>query len=149
MLALVLGGLVLGPGAGAQTQPFDDTALVDEYREDIPTAAGPKAAGGGGGQAATLPPDLTNRLHEAVGAEEAEQLEEVATSPRFGAPPTPLHEPDEGTLRGDDDASGALSAAVTAVSDGGGSLLPLLLALVFATGALAGAAVYRRRRPIV
>lgn len=145
--SLVLGLLVLlllsaGP-ALAQAPPLDDTALVDQYKETIPTASGPKLSGGdssGGGT--PLPPAVVTELTQAVGEEEAKQLEEVATSPRYGAP----HQPDEGGLAVSSETPGALSAAVGAlVDEGGGSLLPLLLALVFATGALFGAAVLRRR----
>lgn len=147
LAALVLAGLLAGPVA-AQPQPLDETALLDQYKETIPTASGPKESGGdSGGSGTPLPPEIADQLTQAVGAEEAKVLEEVATSPRYGAP---LHAPDEGGLAPGDDSRGAVSAAVTALAgEGGGSLLPLLLVLVFATGALAGAALYRRRRPIV
>lgn len=139
--------LAAAPVAPAQS-PFEDAALVDQYKETIPTASGPKVSGGGSsGGGTSLPPAVFTELRQAVGDDEATRLEEVATSPRYGAP---LHAPDEGSLPSGDNAPGAVSAAVTAlVAEGGGSLLPLLLALVFATGALSGAAVYRRRRPVV
>jgi hypothetical protein len=143
--------LVLSGPAAAQVVPLEDTALIDQYKETIPTASGPKLSGGGSGGGSVggtpLPPAVVTELHQAVPEDDARRLEEVATSPRYGAP---LHAPDEGGLAAEDDAAGPFSAAVTAVAgEGGGSLLPLVLALVFATGALAGAAVYRRRGPIV
>lgn len=154
--ALVASALCLPGSARAQEQPFEDTALVDEYREDIPTATGPKgtgqgsAGGSGGGSGSVQPPPLqpalASDLREAVGAEDAKRLEEVATSPRYGAPTTPFHPPDEGGVPLESDGPGALSAGVTAFAgESGASLLPLVLALVFATGALSGAAVMRRR----
>jgi hypothetical protein len=141
--------LALGASpAAAQEPPLDDTALVDQYKETIPTASGPKISGGGSNGGGTpLPPAVVTELRQAVGDEEAKRLEEVATSPRFGAP---AHAPDEGGLPASSDTPNAVSAAISAFSDeSGGSLLPLVLALVFATGALFGAAVYRRRRRTV
>jgi hypothetical protein len=152
-----IGGLACGLvalatlGAGealAQEVPLDETALVDQYKETIPTASGPKVTGGGSSGGGTpLPPGVVTELRQAVGEEDATRLEEVATSPRFGAP---AHAPDEGGLPASSDTPNAVSAAISAFSDeSGGSLLPLLLALVFSTGALLGAAVYRRRQRTV
>lgn len=147
----MVGGLTFAPAGASQEQPFDDTALVDEYREDVPTATGPKSTAGGGGGggdsggggATPLAPTLVEDLQAAVGKKDAERLEEVATSPEFGAP---LHARDEGPLPAGD-APTPFSAAVNALGgEGGGSLLPLLLALVFSTGALFGAALHRRRQ---
>jgi hypothetical protein len=141
------------PAAGAQDPPPDETALVDQYKETIPTASGPKVSGGGGNGGGTgggtpLPPAVAVALTQAVGKEDAKRLEEIATSPRFGAPA--IHPPDEGGLPAEGGAPSAFSAAVEGLADeSGGSLLPLVLALVFSTGALFGAAVYRRRqRPV-
>jgi hypothetical protein len=154
LLILLVAGLTLPSAAPAQQAPLDETALVDQYKETIPTASGPKFSGGGpsgggsSGGGTPLTPAVATELRQSVGEEEAKRLEDVATSPRYGAP---LGTPDEGGLAAGNGAPGAVSAAVTALAgEGGGSLLPLLLAIVFATGALTGAAVYRRRRrPIV
>jgi hypothetical protein len=135
--------------AAAQEPPVDDAALVDQYKETIPTASGPKISGGGSNGGGTpLPPAVVTELRQAVGEEEAKRLKEVATSPRYGAP---AHAPDEGGLiASDGNAANPVSVAVSALADeSGGSLLPLLLAVVFSTGALFGAAVYRRRRRTV
>lgn len=137
---------LLGAGPAFAQEPAPaDTALVDQYKETIPTASGPNVTGGGSSGGGTpLPPAVATELRQAVGEEEARRLEEVATSPRYGAP---LHPPDAGGLPVDEDAPNPVSAAVTALAgEGGGSLLPLLLALVFSTGALVGAAFYRRRQ---
>ena len=141
---LLVGGLTFAPAAAAQEQPFDETALIDQYKETVPTASGPKASdGGSGGGGTPLPPAVVTELRQAVGQKDAKRLEEVATSPEFGAP---WHAADEGGLPADD-GTGALTAAVTALADeSGGSLLPLLLVLVFSTGALFGAALHRRRQ---
>lgn len=155
LLILLVAGLTLPSAAAAQQAPLDETALVDQYKETIPTASGPKLSGGDGssgggssGGGTPLTPAVATELRQSVGEEEAKRLEDVATSPRYGAP---LGTPDEGGIGAESGAPGAVSAAVTALAgEGGGSLLPLLLAIVFATGALAGAAVYRRRRrPII
>jgi hypothetical protein len=145
--------LLAAPAAGAQAPPPDDTALIDQYKETIPTASGPTVSGGGGNGGGTgggtpLPPAVAAELTQAVGEEDAKRLEEVATSPRLGAPA--IHPPDEGGLPAEGAAPSVLSAAVEGLAgESGGSLLPLLLVLVFSTGALFGAAVYRRRqRPV-
>jgi hypothetical protein len=155
LIVLVLvASLVLAAPAGAQEQPFDDTALIDEYREDVPTATGPVSTSGGsggttgsgGGNAAPppLPSDVSQGLVRAVGQEDANRLEEVATSPRFGAP---SHEPDEGALPASGDSPSPVSAAVNALADeSGGSLLPLVLVLILATSAFFAAAVFFRHR---
>jgi hypothetical protein len=124
----------------------------------VPTATGPKgtgdsssgeaggSGGSGGGQPPPLEPAVADDLRQAVGNEDAERLEEVATSTRFGAPAAALHAPDEGGFAVGDEGPDPLSAAVSAFGgEGGASLLPLVLALAFATGALTGAAVMRRR----
>jgi hypothetical protein len=146
--------LVAAPAVGAQDPPPEETALVDQYKEMIPTASGPKASGGGGGNGAgtggggtPLPPAVATELSQAVGEEDAKRLEEIATSPRFGAPA--IHPPDEGGLPAESGAPSVFSAAVDGLGgESGGSLLPLLLAIVFSTGALFGAAVYRRRQRV-
>jgi hypothetical protein len=145
--------LLAAPAVGAQDPPPEETALVDQYKEMIPTASGPKVSGGGGGNGAgagggtPLPPAVATELTQAVGEEDAKRLEEVATSPRFGAPA--IHPPDEGGLPAESGTPSALSAAVDGLAgESGGSLLPLLLALVFSTGALFGAAVHRRRQRV-
>lgn len=141
--------LLAAPAAGAQDPPPDETALVDQYKETIPTASGPKVSGGGSNGGGTpLPPAVAVELTQAVGEEDAKRLEEIATSPRFGAPA--IHPPDEGRLPVEAGAPSAFSAAVEGLAgESGGSLLPLVLALVFSTGALFGAAVHRRRqRPV-
>jgi hypothetical protein len=142
--------LLVAPAAGAQDPAPDETALVDQYKETIPTASGPKVSGGGGNGGGTpLPPAVAVELTQAVGKEDADKLKEVATSPEFGAPQVPLHDPNEGGFAPASDPSPASAAVDAFAGESGGSLLPLLLALVFSTGALFGAAVHRRRkRPV-
>jgi hypothetical protein len=149
---LVLGLLsfvLLGAGPAFAQEPAPaDTALIDQYKETIPTASGPKVTGGSSsGDGTPLPPAVVTELRQAVGEEEAKRLEEVATSPRYGAP---SHAPDEGGLPASSETPNPVSAAISAFSDeSGGSLLPLLLAIVFSTGALFGAAVFRHRQRTV
>jgi hypothetical protein len=141
--------LLAAPAVGAQDPPPEETALVDQYKETIPTASGPKVSGGGGGNGGgtPLPPAVAVELTQAVGEDDAKRLEEIATSPRFGAPA--IHPPDEGGLPTESGAPSVFSAAVDGLGgESGGSLLPLLLALVFSTGALFGAALHRRRQRV-
>jgi hypothetical protein len=86
------------------------------------------------------------------GGEDAALLEQVATSPAYGAPssdpgkkPPPARSgPSERTAP--PPSSNALSAAIQAGGDGGeGRLLGLLLALTALTAVIAGVAAVRRR----
>src|SRR5688500_20278986 len=80
LLVLVLLPLVLlgtGPASAQEPAPVD-TALVDQYKETIPTASGPKVSGGSSNGGGTpLPPAVVTELRQSVGEEEAKRLEEV------------------------------------------------------------------------
>jgi hypothetical protein len=157
-LAVLLGAFALAPAAAAQ-DPYDDAALVDQYGEDLPTAEGPQPStgaggagsgggSGGGGAGGTgaeagvpLAADIENGLTKAVGKQDADQLREVATSPRFGAPDrvdAPVATAEEPS---------PLTAAVDALGEeGGSSLVPIFLALAAVAAAMLGAAAAQRRR---
>jgi Spy/CpxP family protein refolding chaperone len=152
-LAAVVCLLVLAPVAAAQSSP----PLVDQYTEQVPTAGGPKHSGsagggpisGGGGGGGTSGSVLTPAQEAQItqeGGKDAKKLEELATSPAFGAP--------QSRPKADENAAvvkpeGALSAAVSAVGDGSdGRLIGLLVALVAITAAALGLAAARRQRSV-
>jgi hypothetical protein len=139
--------LMLATAGAALSSP----PLVDQYTEEIPTAAGPQHSGGaaggptsnGGGGGTTLPPGVQSQI-TSEGGKDAKKLKEIATSPAFGAPATRV--PDEGAVR-DVQPEGALSAAVGAISDGSdGRLIGLFVALVAIAAAALGLAAARRQR---
>lgn len=138
--------LALAPIAAAQSSP----PLVDQYTEQIPTAGGPKhsggaggpISGGGGGGSGVLPPAVQAQITQ-EGGNDAKKLKELATSPAFGAPTSRPAGDDTRVVK----PEGAVSAAVSAVSDGSdGRLIGLLVALVAITAAALGLAAARRQR---
>jgi hypothetical protein len=149
--------------------PNDDTALLDEYREDVPTGAGSAGAGGnssggggggggGGNESGSVPlsDGVRTGLYQALGDEDARRLEFVATSSQLGAPaPTTKKRSNSGTGAAPRSIaeprvgapSNPLSAAVSAVvDDDGGNPFGLVLVLVAITAGLVGAAAFARRR---
>ena len=100
---------------------------------------------GGGTSGSVLTPAQQAQITQ-EGGKDAKKLEELATSPAFGAPQsrpkadenTPVVKPE-----------GALSAAVSAVGDGSdGRLIGLFVALVAITAAALGLAAARRQRSV-
>ncbi|MEO8289685.1 MAG: hypothetical protein ABI649_01655 [Gaiellaceae bacterium] len=142
-LAALACALMLAPAAAAQSAP----PLVDQYTEQIPTADGPKHSGGGGAATnggGTLPPGVQAQI-KSEGGKDAKKLKELATSPAFGAPETSARLP-EGAGR-DLQPESALSAAITAISDGSdGRLVGLFVALLAIAAAALGVAAARRQR---
>ena len=136
------------PGAAfAQTG-----GLIDQYIEDVPTSGGTHHAGtgGSGGTGSTgssaavtpapLPSDVTTKLED-KGGKDSDILQQIATSPRYGAPPatsvailTATSSPDP------------FSAAVGALTDGSdGRMVGLFVALLAITAVSLGFAAARRR----
>jgi hypothetical protein len=122
----------------------DDAGLVDEYTEQVPTASGPKNTGHGGGSGgATLPASVQTQITQG-GGKDAKLLKAVATSPRYGAPN--VQQPDQGPTIVSS-SPGALSAAVSAVSDGGsGRIIGLVVALFVTAAMMLGFAAARHTR---
>ena len=130
--------------------------LIDQYIEDVPTSGGTHHAGSGGSggtgstgsssAAATpapLPTDVKTK-HEDKGGKDSEILQEIATSPRFGAPPAT-----SGTVLASASSPGPFSAAVGAVTDGSdGRMVGLFVALLAVTAVSLGFAAASRRRTI-
>jgi hypothetical protein len=156
--AAALAALALAAPAHAQFAPvpppstLPPEAAVLQYREAVPTGAGPVAPGATGGRSTPLSPAAAQALAAAGGADRP-ALERVATSSDFGAPPTagpagrvpaepvaePSRTPDPGASLGR-----SVAAAADTAAGSGGRPLVLLLAM-----ALVGAAfvVGARRRP--
>jgi hypothetical protein len=130
--------------AATPPQPPPDTPSISQYVEQVPTSGGGSSPGVGNSHAGALPPKVANTLrsrHDPV----SQQLEKVATSSGYGAPQRVL--PKAVGDNAGPEASNALSAAVSAVSDSGGShVIWLLLALVFVTIAMVWAAARPRSR---
>lgn len=176
--ALVVAGLsALALAASAQAEdpsptpppPLPPTAGIGQYIEDVPSAAGPRAAGGDAqSRGAKLSRKAKKQLSK-VDKSTAQTLERVATSPAYGAPeanvpaaanarvskpkkptagptggaPTPA----PGSSSGAANEPSAGSAVASAVrGDENGNLDVLLAALVVITAAAVGASVARARR---
>lgn len=129
-----------------------DPGLVDQYTEQVPTASGPKSTGHGGGgtggttYTAPLSSSVKTKVHR-HGGKDAKTLEKVATSSRYGAPRIrPGLEAGPPTAASAS-SPGALSAAVSAVTDGSdGRLVGLFVALLATAALMLGAAATRRGR---
>ena len=139
----------------AWAQVPDDVAAVDQYRETIPTGGGRTGVGQESNAATTAPaaplPTATRKSLYEEEAEVAPVLEQVATSPAFGAPKEPLQQsgprvkPDESGAAGSVEPSAASAAVGAVTGDGANRVVGLLIAL-FAISALAvGAAAVRQR----
>jgi hypothetical protein len=127
--------------------PTQDSGVVDQYTEQVPTAGGPHGthSGGGPGTGGTtgssggsivLPASVDKE-----GGKDAKTLRDVATSPRYGAPNATVPLPDSSMK-----SSAALSSAVNAASDGSdGRMVGLFVALLALTAVSIGVAAARRR----
>lgn len=152
VLAAAVATLAAGAAGAAPPpdRPLDATSAVAQYIEEMPTASGPRASGPRTGTSAPSAGELQASVLSAEARTElsreggpiAERLEEVATSPSYGAPTERLggplpEEPDEAT------ALGAAAEALTPGEPRIGLLLALLLGI---TAAALGAAGYRASR---
>lgn len=137
----------------------DEAALLDQYVEEVPSAAGTHGgSGGGGGSGPGITDPVRNQLVQAVGQDDAATLEEVATSSQFGAPQTKL-KTTEGASAGRATSDPGLpavsggsvfSSAASLLEDGGGdsplTALAVLLGLITAAAVIASA-TRRRQTP--
>ena len=166
---LSTGGTALAQATGTE---FEDYSALWQYQESIPTSGGAVPGGGGGGGSdgpgagtgpgpTALPRDVREELSRSGGSD-AQMLEQLATSPALGAPERPRR----GGKAGKAGAAGGaaplaeapraqptdrsplptLSGAVRALEEGGGTNLPLLVAVLVLVTAGAGAAAAARRR---
>jgi hypothetical protein len=133
------------PGAAfAQTG-----GLIDQYIEDVPTSGGTHHAGTGGTGStgssaavtpASLPSDVKTKLED-KGGKDSDILQQIATSPRYGAPPAT-----SGAILTATSSPDPFSAAVGALTDGGdGRMVGLFVALLAIIAVSLGFAAARRR----
>jgi hypothetical protein len=146
LVALPGAALAQAP-AGAPPSLTDDFSAADQYVEAVPTAGGPKAPGVGANpnkrsnkrSGSDAPPPLSKSVESSLQRqpeETAAVLEQIATSPDYGAPTEKLKK--RATPR-------IPTAAVSAVGEGEQDTLTwLLLALLAITGLAAGTTAYRR-----
>jgi hypothetical protein len=145
LVTAVAGAALALPGtAFAQTG-----GLIDQYIEDVPTSGGTHHAGSGGtgstGSSAavtptSLPSDVKTKLEDS-GGKDSEILQEIATSPRYGAPPAT-----SGAILTATSSPDPFSAAVGAVTGGDdGRMVGLFVALLAITAVSLGFSAIRRR----
>ena len=155
-LIAVLTLLTLSGQASAQTS--DDGSAVDEYVEEVPTSGGSTPVGGTEPTRKPLPTGVSSQLKSEAG-EDAEALEEAATSSGFGAPQEKLR---KRTGRKDESVGetatrpvrdvepaeeGAVAAAASAATGGNGTpMIGLLIALAVISGAGLAIAAVRQAR---
>jgi hypothetical protein len=125
--------------------------VIDQYYEEIPTANGGVGGGGGSGSGGgDLPGPIVDQLESSVSPAVANELQEVATSTRLGAPSAMFKKPAQGAGEsgsGNTEAADPVSSAVTAATDGGEAHLTILLILIgLITASWIAAAARRRRR---
>jgi hypothetical protein len=146
LLALVTGLALPAEQALADDPPPPDIPAVAAYVEMVPTSRGPRPAGA----AESRPRPLTPRVDEllqASGGDDAAMLEQLATSPGYGAPTGKLKQPRAASETSMPARSDALSAAISVSTDGGESrLLGLIVALLGVTVAVCIVAARRRPR---
>jgi hypothetical protein len=138
---VVAGAALLAPSTAhaGEGPPPDELAAVSVYREQIPTASGPRVADPSGASAGVPLAAAAREVVRTSGAD-GKALERAATSPAYGAPDRRLAPAD---AVGE---NGVLGAAVEVASGTEtGRLLGLALVLAAVSAAL-GAAAARSRR---
>jgi hypothetical protein len=133
---------------GSPPPPLPDEAAIYQYREALPTGAGPVAPGPGTKRVTPLPAQAQAAL-EAQGGADTSLLERVATSSDYGAPSGPQTREAGGRPRGVvasplPDASFGRGVEAAAAALGGEN--PRILVLLAAMLALGGAFAVGARR---
>jgi hypothetical protein len=138
--------VVLFAAAPAYAQPAPPSpgaSGVEQYRELVPGASGPTAPGVGTSGRAALPPAGQEALSQAP-PQVASALEEIATSPEYGAP---AGRDGTGTSGGGDVSTDAtLESTLSAIGSASDArVLVVLFAVLGMTVAAVGLALSRRR----
>jgi hypothetical protein len=142
LLALAPASPAVAETAAPDPSLTDDFSAADQYVESVPTSRGPKVPGVGKRheQRAELPQGVRDRL-AGQPQETADKLEQIATSPDYGAPATVQRE------RGQGSRSKSLPrvpvATVNASEGEQDTLLWLSISLLSITALAAGTAAYR------
>jgi hypothetical protein len=135
---------VLVPAAPAKSP--NDFSAADQYVETLPTSRGPSATKDAQRGSSALRSGVKGKLYAQAGRDAA-SLEALATSSEFGAPQGKGGGADKSGGKGSPGSTQAVpSASVRAVSESGGDLLWLLLALLAITGLMIGAVAYQRHK---
>lgn len=139
-VALVLGLAAAPAGAAKPPPPIEDVSAIDQYRESIPTAGGPRATGQPGRKSGSLSRTARARIQQ-QGGKDAELLLRVVTASEYGAPEAP---PSRQVTPA---RTRATLPAIPGASSGGSGYIAFL-GVAFAGVAAVGAAfaVSRRRR---
>ena len=153
LASLIIAGGVWSASAGAANEPSKPvSSAVNQYVEMLPTGDGAVAPGG----VATAPVPLTATARQAlrsVGRRTAAELQTVATSPAYGAPPrvaAPQSEPPSMRPRPQSTPSlvGALwGITETAATTDGRRVVFLFVLVLLTTVALLSAPFVRRWAP--
>jgi hypothetical protein len=171
MRKYVLAGAIAVLAALATTAPAygngcsnsSSSSSVQQYVEQIPCAGGSQAAGSGNNTKRTLPKQIQTKIDQ-QGGQDAQQLENIASSSAYGAPQTAIkvkhhkaktYTPSRGTTNGQANtvrsSSGThtanpLAASVGVITDGSDARLIALIALMIAVAAVVVVSAFRRRR---
>lgn len=157
-IALLLGA------AGVQAQTGDYNPAADQYVERVPTTSGESADSPSQSSPDRLESSVREELSESGGAD-ARQLEELATSPAYGAPTVGEADAQRATGQkradrrratgaraqasppspSDDRERETVTAAVDAVGSGSTATTLLAIGLTLITGACIAGLVRRRR----
>ena len=148
---------------GVQAQTPDYNPAADQYVESVPTTSGDSADSPSQSRADRLESSVRWRLSKSGGAD-AQQLQELATSPAYGAPTggdadrrqasgearTDRQRANSARPRAtpspsDDRERETLSAAVDAVGSGSTGTALLAIGLALITGGCIAGSVHRRR----
>jgi hypothetical protein len=149
-LALTVGvaALVFSASALAADPPPPvppGTPSISQYIETVPTSHGGTSPGGGAANPGSLSPVVVAKLSSRPDGV-AKRLKALATSSKYGAPQRDLSTPAR-VGSPDPNPANPLSAAVSAVSDGGdGHIFWLLAALIVVTTTMVWATARRLRR---
>jgi hypothetical protein len=139
--ALAVSGVAHGANPKPPPRPLPPSSGISQYVEDVPSAAGPRAAGQATSGGARLSRSAREQLSN-VDKATARALERIATSSAYGAP-------DARTRRsaGGSQTPSAGSAAASAVlAEENGNLDVVLAVLALVSVAAVGTAVARARR---
>jgi hypothetical protein len=144
--------LAWGGDALAKAPPpkAKELSAISQYRESIPTPAGPTFPTSGPSNKTPLPPPVEQKV-TAEGGSDAPVLERVATEENLGAPQLPLpHLPQvRGRVVDERGVPGAVfSGAGKLITDGrNGHLIGLAVVLALLALGAAAAGLLRRRAP--
>jgi hypothetical protein len=143
-LALALASPAAAETAAPDPSLTDDYSAADQYVESVPTSRGPKVPGVGKRheQRAELPPGVKDRL-AGQPQQTAAKLEQIATSPDYGAPATVERERKQGSGSGSKSVPRVPVATVNASEGEQDTLLWLSISLLSITALAAGSAAYR------